>query len=241
MDWRRAINELAGDATYPALLVFDNFLDDPMALRKTILGQSFMGGAGRFPGKRASSFYDEALFQSVRCRIEARMGCKIIEWPDPRTHLLHNCVPQLTTSHDRTWIHHDGSWLNGVLFLTPQEKVGPLSGTALMSHIETGWGHKPVGIELEVVQGDIAEGSKWKCDAYAENVFNRLVIIDDFHRYHTAMDYFGEGLHDGRLTMVFFFRVDPRTEREALYASRCVCPMVCPQCGDCMCDHTVIS
>ena len=49
--------------------------------------------------------------------------------------------------------------------------------------------------------------TKWKLVDKVGNVFNRLVIFDS-SRYHTAVDYFGSDIYNGRLYQVFFFSTE---------------------------------
>ncbi len=46
--------------------------------------------------------------------------------------------------------------------------------------------------------------SKWDMTAMVGNVYNRLVLYRG-DLFHSSLDYFGEGLEDGRLFQTFFF------------------------------------
>ena len=90
---------------------------------------------------------------------------------------------QLTTSKDGdSWIHKDDdSLVAGVLYLTPNAPID--SGTILYS--------EPPHKEIDMIG----------------NIYNRLVMYRS-DAYHKSNKYFGNGLRDGRLTQVFFIKVN---------------------------------
>ncbi len=93
-----------------------------------------------------------------------------------------------------------------VIYLTPD---APLSaGTGLFRHNPTGCYRKPDDPEVAAqIEADGQDITKWTLHSVAGNVFNRAVIYrGDF--YHMSMDYFGNGLQNGRLFQTFFFNTE---------------------------------
>ena len=98
----------------------------------------------------------------------------------------------------------------GVCYLTPDAPAS--GGTGLFRHKETGLVRPPRLEDGSLDDEWLKEHcwphsrdfSKWDMTAMVGNVYNRLVLYRG-DLFHSSLDYFGEGLEDGRLFQTFFF------------------------------------
>lgn len=191
------------------VIVTDNFYQDPDEVRAFALKQPF-NVKGNYPGQRTQTFHNWPGLKDGIQRIVENAAGKITFWESEYTTNF-----QYTTKKDKSWIHPDSDWNDdmpwaGVCYLTPNAPVS--GGTGLFRHKETGLDRPP---RLE--NGDMDEEwlkehvwphsrdfSKWDMTAMVGNVYNRLVLYRG-DLFHSSLDYFGEGLEDGRLFQTFFF------------------------------------
>jgi len=207
------------------VFVIDNFHPKPHELREFALKQDF-NVDGNYPGHRTRSFlkdsdyplglvpfspppdYTSTMQQKIADVLRPFAG-DITWWGDEE----YSGAFQYTTSRDRSWIHvdHITSWA-GVLYLTPNAPVS--SGTGLFKHKLTGWTTEPYFDNGEVNQNlkdlmylDSWDMTKWEMHTMVGNQFNRLILYRA-NQWHQSLDYFGNGIEDGRLFMTFFFNTE---------------------------------
>ena len=205
--------------------VIDNFHPKPHELRAFALKQDF-NVDGNYPGHRTRSFlkdsdyplglvpfppppdYTSTMQQKIADIVRPFAG-DITWWGDEE----YSGAFQYTTSRDRSWIHVDQttSWA-GVLYLTPNAPVS--SGTGLFKHKLTGWTTEPYFVDGNVNQNlkdliylDSWDMTKWEMHTMVGNMFNRLVLYRA-NQWHQSLEYFGNGIEDGRLFMTFFFNTE---------------------------------
>lgn len=175
------------------ILVVDNFLEEPDAVRDFALKQPFTV-KGNYPGVRTESFATDAMKE----RIEKLLGRKIKFWPKG-----YNGAYQLATSGPLSWIHRDKTDYAGVLYLTPD--APSTSGT-------TFYRHKKLAVETEnelnqsLLDQDSNDWSKWEVMDTVANRYNRLVLFNG-RRSHMSGPYFGDSPETGRLFQLFFFNL----------------------------------
>lgn len=173
------------------LLVIDNFYAYPDHVRNFALGQEF-SVRGNFPGLRTKSFFTE----DVKSAIEHYMqfAGKIT---NTYTHSGYTGAFQIATAMDRTWIHSDphNMWA-GVCYLTPDAPCS--GGTGLFQHKQTG-NYRKVDSDYESY-----DYTKWELFDRIGNRYNRMIIYRG-DLFHASLDYFGDGLNNGRLFQTFFF------------------------------------
>ena len=179
----------------PDIVVIDNFLRDPLSVRKFGLAQSF-NVTGNYPGSRTIAFANptmRALFEQITCS-------NITYWPDALDSF--NGAFQLTDVTMKSWIHHDKTTYAGILYLTPD---GPLNaGTSFYRHIGTGLEYEGDEAQNKAMGADSQNLKAWEVTDVVSYKFNRLVLFNG-KRAHMSGQYFGRGKETGRLFMNFFF------------------------------------
>jgi hypothetical protein len=184
-----------------SLIVIDNFYENPMEVRNFALKQEYTEDS-YYPGKRSKSYACQEYKERFQKILEPFVG-KIKDFPFDTD----NGKFQYSTSNDRSWVHYDNADIEyaAIIFLTPDAPVE--SGTGFYQFMDgTMNAH-----ESKFMKSDFGKYSKdmtkWKLVDKVGNVFNRLVIFDS-SRYHTAVDYFGSDIYNGRLYQVFFFSTE---------------------------------
>lgn len=171
-------------------LIIDNFLPYPNVVREWALNQEFIdceqttkisGIKNTWPGLRSNTVneLDSNYADIVLSRIA---HIARVDFGVPANLQIASSF-QLTTEKDgNSWIHKDDdSLVAGLLYLTPNAPID--SGTILYS--------EPPHKEIDIIG----------------NVYNRLIMYRS-DIYHKSNKYFGTGLRDGRLTQVFFVKVN---------------------------------
>jgi hypothetical protein len=184
----------------PTLIVVDDFLGDPDAVRSVALGQKFvkMHCAGL---RTAEQFLHLAPYRE---EFERLLGATVTNWDDNAA----NGRFQLCFAADSIPYHSDSQDRAGVLFLTPDAPIeagisffrGRLSG-------KRGRCRDPHLMELTFGSGAEFDRSRWEEVDRVGNLYNRLVLFDA-HLAHGASAYFGEVADDGRLFQNFFFNLE---------------------------------
>ena len=161
--------------------VIPNWIPPELAreFRKRAYGERF-NVSGNFPGRRTAC--NPLLWQMAKARIESTW------WPTE-----YNGAFQLCLSGEQTWVHTDATDYAAVLYLNEEYPLG--HGTAFFeteSGIRTGEaGNDPPGPYRE-----------WKL---VEGVFGTLVAYSGRLLHSSTIPGFGNGFHDGRLTVTFFW------------------------------------
>jgi hypothetical protein len=184
-----------------SLIVIDNFYENPMEVRNFALKQEYREDS-HYPGKRSKSYACQEHKERFQKILEPLVG-KIKDFPFDSD----NGKFQYSTSNDHSWVHYDNDDIEyaAIIFLTPDAPVE--SGTGFYQFMDGTMNAS----ESKFMKSDFGKYSKdmtkWKLVDKVGNVFNRLVIFDS-SRYHTAVDYFGSDIYDGRLYQVFFFSTE---------------------------------
>lgn len=186
------------------LLILDNFYNDPMKIREFALSQAF-DVPGNYPGKRTVPFFTQDVKDLIEQFIYFQAG-KITAFEE----FKETTAFQYTTASDRSWIHADQTTMwAGVCYLTPD--APPSGGTGIFKHKATGYSRVPrlddgsYNTEiLNEINKDSQDMTKWELMDRVANKFNRLVLYRG-DLFHVSLDYFGRGMHDGRLFQTFFF------------------------------------
>jgi hypothetical protein len=183
-------------------IIVDNFYENPMEVRNFALQQEYTENT-YYPGKRTKSFackeHKERFEQILKPFIN-----KIVDFP----YDTDNGKFQYSTSNDHSWVHYDSNIrMNyaGIIYLTPDAPVE--SGTAFYQYIDGTLDAHEDRIMKNEHNKYSKDMTKWKLVDKVGNVFNRLVLFDS-SRFHTAVDYFGKDIYDGRLYQVFFFSTE---------------------------------
>tara|TARA_B100001029_G_scaffold1151_1_gene861 strand:- start:20 stop:628 length:609 start_codon:yes stop_codon:yes gene_type:complete len=194
------------------IIVVDDFLDNPDAVREYALAQKFeMFGGKNWPGCDSSDSHGS---EEMTKECSEVVGMELAIKPENKcSYFRHTRVGQHGSQH----IHFDpnpGLVWAGVLYLTPT--VHPTGGTKFWKHTATGWEKAPTNEEgaehglhshQDMVRFFNIEGkdeSKW---TELDNVafkYNRLVMFNP-SMWHSNGDWFGTTHEDARLVQLFFF------------------------------------
>ena len=128
MTVRRNIVNTSTTPPAASVIIIDNFYNNPMQTRESVLKQEFKV-RGNYPGVRTVSFATDQLKDIIQQYVYP-FGGKITMFPTEKHEKNYNGAFQITTCRDRSWFHVD-SWNNwaGVLYLTPNAPVN--GGTGL--------------------------------------------------------------------------------------------------------------
>lgn len=184
----------------PQLIVIDDFLDDPDAVRAVALLQPFvkMHSAGL---RTEMQFLHLAPYRE---RFEAILGCPLCNWDDNAANGRFQCC----LASDAIPYHSDSQSYAGVLFLTPNAPLE--SGTSFFKGKRSGLRRRSKDTDLMALTfGADAEfdRSLWIEVDRVANIYNRLILFDA-HLAHGASAYFGDSLINGRLFQNFFFNIE---------------------------------
>jgi len=183
----------------PLLLVIDDFLCDPDAVRAVALAQPFvkMHSAGM---RTQSSFLHLAPYRE---EFERVLGQRITNWDDNDANGRFQCC----FASDAIPYHSDSQSYAGVLFLTPDAPID--AGISFFRGRTSGLRRRsPDAVLMEQTFGGSAEfdRSRWEEIDRIANIYNRLVLFDA-HLAHGASAYFGDTLANARLFQNFFFNL----------------------------------
>ena len=187
------------------VIVVDDFLADPDAMRTFALAQTYFYDDRYYKGRRSAP---ERTNQN-RQAFERLLGKTITKWDYPV-----NGAFQWTTPEDKLVYHMDGQEWAAVLYLTPN--APPECGTSFFRSVARRWrmdprveqpGETDAFYEREtaiIFQGGFYDRTYFEEIDRVGNVYNRLVIWNA-KMIHAASGYFGQGIDDARLAQVFFF------------------------------------
>ena len=202
---------------HASLIVVDDFLDDPMPVRRAALGLDYpdLGVRTNFPGRNSRQRIDIPGLDAVVSRL-------VNERLEPSLRDAH-CKCRITLAADegaqnyRVHIDPTAHW-SGILYLSlPEHCQG---GTEFFRHRETNSDRAPLydhevkaaGAKSfaeagdRVVQRDSNDAGKWEHTMTVPMRFNRLLLLRPW-LWHTAGAGFGEHPDNGRLVMLLFFRL----------------------------------
>lgn len=187
----------------PTIIVVDNFLKNPMAVRELALQQNYakQGSVGlrsevKFPQL-------EAVFEQVLRRPLQSVGGV--------SGAFEYCIAE-----NKTVFHSDEQEWAGAVYLTPDAPVE--SGLTLWRHRRLKFRYPPTeaeaeslgvprrNLEQQMYGGQLFDSTKWEAVDRIGNVFNRLVLWPG-HHVHSASCYFGDRIENARLFHVFFLNV----------------------------------
>jgi hypothetical protein len=181
----------------PHILVIDDFLRDPDAVRATALAQPFVK-------MHSAGLRTEARFLHLapyRDEFERLLSCSLTHWDDNAA----NGRFQICFAADRIPYHSDSQSYAAVLFLTPDAPVD--AGLSFFRGRRSGLRRRSTDQRLMALTfGTDAEFNReyWEEIDRIANLYNRLVLFDA-HLAHGASAYFGDRLENARLFQNFFF------------------------------------
>lgn len=181
----------------PAVMIIDNFYEDPYSIREFALKQKF-DIVGNYPGKRTISFAND----NHKAQFEKILNKKITNFN--KEEKSYNGCFQWCSEQTPTWTHRDANSWSALAYLSPSPSVG--SGTTTYQHKETKLFKSSNSEEEKLLNNDANNLEKWEeCDKIG-NKFNRLVLFCGKNN-HRASNYdgFSSELEKARLFQIFFF------------------------------------
>jgi len=177
--------------------VVDNFYENPYEIRDWALNNlTFEDGSEWYKGYRSLEKYRPI---ELKHKFENIIGEKIVDWEGGM-----NGVFQVTRASDPQVWHFDEQRWAGMIYLSPDAPYE--SGTRL--HISKINNARHSIEDADIIDGafngNFFDSTKFHNVDIVGNIFNRLAIFDARH-IHSAGEYFGSDLEDGRLTHLFFF------------------------------------
>ena len=177
--------------------IVDNFYQDPHQLREWALNNmTFEENIQWYKGFRSVEKYRP---ESIKHQFESIMNEKIVDWEGGM-----NGVFQVTRAQDPQVWHFDEQTWAAMIYLSPDAPYE--SGTRLHISKINNAKHSIEDADIidEAFDGNFLDSTRFHTLDTAGNLFNRLAIFDARH-IHSAGEYFGKDLYDGRLTHLFFF------------------------------------
>jgi len=195
-----------------SLIVVDDFLDDPYALRDAALRLSYPDVKGTYPGRNSAQRIElEALSQEV----SRLVGEPLVPMSHNQAH--GKCRIAMASDVGTAKVHVDGSHWSGILYLSrPEDCRG---GTEFFRHIPTNTERAPFNDKesaekfgapsarqwvADLLERDTSDDSKWEMTMRVPMRFNRLLLLRPW-LWHTAGESFGDRPENARLVYLMFF------------------------------------
>ena len=178
------------------LFVVDEFYANPDEIRNFALTQVEYNEDLRFyKGMRSVRTYRP---EWIKQAFEKIIGQPINHWDEHDF----NGVFQIVSSENPQVIHYDLQRWAAIVYLTPNAPIE--SGTRTHRSRINGARHRNHLGADEALGGMFYDMTRFDvCDSVG-NIYNRLIIMDA-EAIHSAGLYFGNSMHNGRLTHLFFF------------------------------------
>lgn len=194
-----------------SLIIVDDFLNDPEAVRKQALELEYPDQKGIFPGRNSLQRLQIPGLTEVVSQI---VGEPLAPAPPNQSHAKCRITREKDEGLGR--VHIDISDWSGILYLNrPEDCRG---GTEFFRHRRTGWDRFPLDPN-QLREGGFSsfeearktlveeEGTRDECWEQVMTVpmrFNRLLLLRPW-LWHTAGPGFGRTLEDSRLVYLMFF------------------------------------
>lgn len=194
-----------------SLIIVDDFIDEPFALRKAALDLTYGNRSGAFPGRNSDQRIN---ISGLDQQVSRLVGEPLRSLPAPQSHA--KCRLSLADDKGRGKVHVDPAHWSGILYLSrPEDCHG---GTEFFRHLRTGTERAPYddaeaarygyATVREMVRGvldpDSLDDSKWEMTMRVPMRFNRLILLRPW-LWHTAGENFGDSVENGRLVYLMFF------------------------------------
>lgn len=194
----------------PNVVMVDDFFDQPLDVRSFALSQSYVEEPAYHKVRRSAPF----RWAGIKERFEQLLGVRITQWEE----YGYNGCFQYGIGGDQIVYHADEQTYAAIIYLVPD--APPCSGTNLYRSKATGLrlvneatarskGMTLRQAEERTFSKKLLDPTAWELVDSFGNVFNRCLIWNA-RLLHAVSNYFGTGLHDARLSQIFFFDAEPR-------------------------------
>jgi hypothetical protein len=195
----------------PHVIVIDDFLPNPDALRERALALNYSVD-GPYPGLNSA----EKIAIPGLDDIVSKLVYQPVRAPWTKDYSHGNFRLALAKDEEPARIHIDNSHWSGILYLSrPEDCQG---GTEFYRHLPTGTDHLPFTEEelkatgypsyeelnAQILAKDALDRSKWELTTFVPMRFNRLVLQQPQY-WHTAGTSFGDSVKNGRLVYLMRF------------------------------------
>ena len=194
-----------------SLIIVDDFIDNPQALRQAALGLSYPPGENMFPGRNS---VERINLEGLAGQVSRLVGEPLAPMPPTQAHA--KCRITLGGDTGKAKVHVDVAHWSGILYLSrPEDCRG---GTEFFRHLPTNSDRTayndaearamgfPSAKEMtaSILDRDSTDDSKWEMTMQVPMRFNRLVLLRPW-LWHTAGEAFGDSMENGRLVYLMFF------------------------------------
>lgn len=195
-----------------SLIVVDDFLDDPYALRNAALRLNYPEVKATYPGRNS---VERINLDGLNSEVSRLVGEPLVPMTHNQAH--GKCRIALGSDTGTAKVHVDGSHWSGILYLSKPEDCR--GGTEFFRHIPTNTERAPYSDKeslekfgapsakqwvADLLERDTADDSKWELTMRVPMRFNRLVLLRPW-LWHTAGESFGDSMENGRLIYLMFF------------------------------------
>lgn len=195
-----------------SLIILDDFLTDPLAVRAQALALDYDPAfkKGNYPGLLSTAALP---LPGLDAAVSARIGAKV--QAAPGTSHQH-CRLILAGEKGRSGVHIDPAAFSGILYLSLPEHCR--GGTDFYRHRATGLDRVPADLAAvraagfadhndlveRVVNKDTFHAARWERVMRVPMRFNRLILFSPW-LFHNAAPGFGTTAENGRLVHLMFF------------------------------------
>lgn len=194
-----------------SLIIVDDFLDNPRALREAALRLTYPAGENMFPGRNS---VERINLDGLSAQVSRLVGEPVQPMPPTQAH--GKCRITLAGDVGRAKVHVDTAHWSGILYLSePRDCRG---GTEFFRHLPTDSDRAPYNdaearamgypsareATAAILERDSTDDGKWEMTMRLPMRFNRLVLLRPW-LWHTAGEAFGDTMENGRLVYLMFF------------------------------------
>ena len=194
-----------------SLILVDDFIDNPHALREAALRLTYPHGENMFPGRNS---VERINLEGLAGQVSRLVGEPLAPMPPTQAHA--NCRITLGGDTGKAKVHVDAAHWSGILYLS--DPAHCRGGTEFFRHLPTGTENAPVDdwqaqahgyptakqFVADVLARDTMDDSKWEMTHRVPMRFNRLILLRPW-LWHTAGESFGTTPEDSRLVYLMFF------------------------------------
>lgn len=195
-----------------SLIIVDDFLANPDALRSVALRLDYPAEQGMFPGRNSAQ---RVPLDGLDAQVSGIVGEPLRAIEPAQSH--GKCRLALAGDTGRGRVHIDQSHWSGILYLTPPEQCR--GGTEFFRHKATGTDRpaltdeearahgyaSPRDMATSILAADSLRDDAWELAMRVPMRFNRLVLLRPWF-WHSAGAAFGDGVDNGRLIYLMFFQ-----------------------------------
>lgn len=198
-----------------SIIVADDFLADPMALREAALKLDYPEDSGSaYPGRNSSQRIE---VPGLTAEVSRMVGEKLQPLAPREAHGKFRIT--LGSDEGRAGVHIDRAHWSGILYLSLPEHCR--GGTEFFRHRRTGTDFAPyrpgeaeslgyasarAAID-DILDKDTLEPARWEMTMRVPMRFNRLVLLRPWY-WHTAGEAFGDTPENARLVHLLFWSAE---------------------------------